>query len=167
MLGIMMAALVQVAAPAMIALVVPPMATPRVLPPPSADALKLGRELADVGTLAHLLPLMETAQVADLVGENDGLDARDQAALKASAHKIFVAGAGRLLAAEGLSYARLLSLGELRDVVGFERSAAGRAYRAATPQVITGTMDEVGKIDFKGQVRAAFCKEKGKLCLGK
>jgi hypothetical protein len=156
MLAIVMLALVQVAAPAA-----------RVLPPPTAEALRLGRELADAGTLAHLLPLMESAQVADLLGENVDMAAGDQAALRATAHRVFVGGAERLLAAEGLSYARLLSLGELRDVVGFERSAAGQAYRAATPQVITATMAAVGKIDFKGEVRAAFCKEKGKLCPGK
>ena len=152
MLGIVMAAAVAVSGSAA---------------PLSAEALRLGRALADAGTLAHLLPLMESAQVAELVGENADMAAGDQAALRASAHKVFVGGAERLLAAEGLSYARLLSLGELRQVVGFERSAAGRAYRAATPQVITATMAEVGKIDFKGQVRAAFCKEKGKLCPGK
>ena len=152
MLGIVMAAAVAVSGSAA---------------PLSAEALRLGRALADAGTLAHLLPLMESAQVAELVGENADMAAGDQAALRASAHKVFVGGAERLLAAEGLSYARLLSLGELRQVVGFERSAAGRAYRAATPQVITATMAEVGKIDFKGQVRAAFCREKGKLCPGK
>ena len=152
MLAIVMAAAVAVSGPAA---------------PPSAEALKLGRALANAGTLAHLLPLMESAQVAELVGENADMAAGDHAALRASAHKVFVGGAERLLAAEGLSYARLLSLGELHDVVGFERSAAGQAYRAATPHVITATMAEVGKIDFKGQVRAAFCKEKGKLCPGK
>jgi hypothetical protein len=156
MLAIVMLALVQVAAPAA-----------RVLPPPTAEALRLGRELADAGTLAHLLPLMESAQVAELVGENVDMAASDQAALRATAHKVFVAGAERLLAGEGLSYARLLSISALRTIVGFERSAAGRAYRAVTPQVITGTMAAVGKIDFKGEVRAAFCKEKGKLCPGK
>ena len=178
MLGIVMAALVQVVGPAgSVPTVAPTVVLPetarravadrRVIPLPSAEAMKLGRALADAGTLAHLLPLMESAQVADLLGENADMAAGDQAALRASAHKVFVGGAERLLAAEGLSYARLLSLGELRAVVGFERSAAGMAYRAATPQVITGTMAEVGKIDFKGQVRAAFCKEKGKLCPGK
>ena len=178
MLAIVMAALVQLAGPVAIAPTIAPtvvlpatarrgVADRRAVPPPNAEALKLGRALADAGTLAHLLPLMESAQVAELVGENADMAAGDQAALRASAHKVFVGGAERLLAAEGLGYARLLSLGELRDVVGFERSAAGRAYRAATPQVITATMAEVGKIDFKGQVRAAFCKEKGKLCPGK
>ena len=170
MLGIVMAALVQVAAAPTIMLAPETrraVADRRALPPPSAEALRLGRALADAGTLAHLLPLMESAQVAELVGENADMAAGDQAALRASAHKVFVGGAERLLAGEGLSYARLLSIDDLRQVVGFERSAAGQAYRAATPQVITGTMAEVGKIDFKGQVRAAFCKEKGKLCPGK
>ena len=92
MLAIMMAALVQVAGPAMIALVPPPVTAARVLPPPTAEALRLGRELADAGTLAHLLPLMESAQVAELVGENADMAAGDQAALRTSAHKVFGGG---------------------------------------------------------------------------
>lgn len=44
-------------------------------------------------------------------------------------------------------------------ILGSEPVAVRRALAPPTA--------EVGKIDFKGQVRAAFCKEKGKLCLGK
>ena len=35
---------------------------------PSPEALKPGRELAEAGTLAHLLPIMESAQTAKLCG---------------------------------------------------------------------------------------------------
>jgi hypothetical protein len=32
------------------------------------------------------------------------------------------------------------------------------------PGVIGDTMKEIGSMDFKGDVRAAYCKETGKLC---
>ena len=46
----------------------------------------------------------------------------------------------------------------------FQSSSAGKRYRAAMPGVIAETMKSIGNMDFKGDVRAAFCKETGKLC---
>ena len=131
---------------------------------PSPEALRLGRELAEAGTLAHLLPLMETAQTAELIGDNPDLKPADQAALKATAHQVFLAGRERLMQGEAASYATLLSIDDLRRVAAFERSPAGTRYRESIPKVITGTMATVGKMDFKADVRAAYRKQSGKLC---
>ncbi len=88
---------------------------------PSPEALRLGRELAEAGTLAHLLPLMETAQTAELIGDNPDLKPADQAALKATAHQVFLAGRERLMQGEGA---------KLRDAAVDRRPAPGRRVRA-------------------------------------
>jgi hypothetical protein len=45
-----------------------------------------------------------------------------------------------------------------------QRSGAGAHFRAAMPAVIAGTMQKMGKMDFKAEVKAAYCQQSGKLC---
>ena len=41
---------------------------------------------------------------------------------------------------------------------------AARRQRQAMPATIASTMQAMGSIDFKGEVRAAMCKQRAKLC---
>lgn len=134
---------------------------------PTLEAKLLGRELAEAGTLNGLLTLLEEKETADLIAENPRLSDADKAALKASAHRTFVAGRARLMAETGRAYAERLTIEELRALVAFNRTPAAARYRAATPGVIAATMQAVGPMDFKADVRANFCKESGKLCPAK
>lgn len=131
---------------------------------PSPDALRLGRKLAEVGTLATILPMMKKSEVEELINDHPELDSDDQAKLRASADRVFETGRERLLSATGRAYAEHLSIADLRSVLAFQSSAVAKRYRAVTPQVIADTMKNVGKLDFKGDVAAAYCKETGKLC---
>jgi hypothetical protein len=131
---------------------------------PSAEAERLGRELANHGTLAALLPLMKTQAVNDLVAAHKELSAADQGQLRETADRVFNQGRDRILIATGHAYAKALSVNDLRRIVAFYRTPAAARFQAALPDVIGGTVAGMGKMDFKGDVLAAYCKETGKLC---
>ena len=131
---------------------------------PSTEALRLGRQVAEGGTLATLLPLMQRKETTELVAAHPELSASEQAQLRAIADRVYRAGRERLMEAEASAYARELSIGELRAIVAFQHSRAGARYRAAMPNVIVGTMQQIGTMDFKADVLAAYCQETGKLC---
>ena len=131
---------------------------------PSAEALALGRELADAGTLTGLLTLLESKETDDLVADHPELSTADRDALRASAHRTFVTGRDRILAQTGRGYAERLGLNELRALVTFNRSPAAKHYREVSPAVIAMTMQAIGPVDFKADVLANYCRESGKLC---
>ncbi len=131
---------------------------------PSAEALGLGRQIAESGTLASLLPLMQQKETEELVAAHSALSAADKERLKATAATVYESGRERLMQAEARSYAERLSDEDLRAVAAFQQSAAGRRQREAMPAIIAKTMQRIGKMDFKGDVIAAYCKETGKLC---
>jgi hypothetical protein len=131
---------------------------------PSPQAQRLGRELAEQGTLASLLPLVKSKEVDELLVEDPNLTIADKEKLRATADRIFERGYNRLMDATGSAYAQQLSLADLRTLTRFYASPAARRYRAATPQAIVAAMKSVGEMDFKGDVRRAFCADTKHLC---
>ena len=131
---------------------------------PSAEALKLGRQLAESGTLATVLPMLQQKETEELVAAHPELSATEQAQLRTTAKRTYEAGRERLMQAEAQAYAQRLRITDLRAAVAFQLSGAGRRYRQAMPSVIGDTMKLIGSMDFKGDVIAAYCKETGKLC---
>ena len=73
-------------------------------------------------------------------------------------------GYDRLMKASGDAYAQQLSVHDLRALTRFYQSPVAARYRAATPNVIMATMKSIGQMDFKGDVRTAFCAEAKRLC---
>ena len=130
---------------------------------PSAEAERLGRELADAGTLAAVLPLIQAKETEELVAQSELTDA-EKAALRVTAKQVYEAGRERLLSATGKAYAERLSVDDLRTLIAFERSDAAKRYRGAMPSAVGAAMEAAGPMDFKKDVRAAFCKDTGKLC---
>ena len=131
---------------------------------PSAEALRLGRQLAETGTLATVLPLVQHKETEELVAAHPELSAAGKDLLRSTAQAVYRQGRDRLMQAEAESYAQTLSISDLRSAVAFQNSPSGKRYRAAIPQVIADTMRQLGRMDFKGDVLAAYCKETGKLC---
>jgi hypothetical protein len=131
---------------------------------PSPEALRLGRQTAETGTLAALLPMIQQKETEELVGEQKDLTDAERTKLRETANHVYNAGRDRLMSAEAEAYARRLSVSDLRAAVAFQTSAAGQRARAAMPAIIGDTMQRIGTMDFKGDVRAAYCKETGKLC---
>ena len=131
---------------------------------PSPESLRLGRQMAESGTLATLLPLIQQKETEELVAEQKDLTDADRTKLREAAKQVYDKGRERLMAAEAEAYARRLSVEDLRAAVAFQTSGAGQRARAAMPAIIGDTMKQIGTMDFKGDVRAAYCRETGKLC---
>ncbi|MBX3565950.1 MAG: DUF2059 domain-containing protein [Sphingomonas sp.] len=133
-------------------------------PDPTPEALALGTRLAESGTLAALLPMKIAQETEELVAEHPDWSDADKAGLRAAAAEQGKAGVERLMTATGRAYAEKLSIEDLRVLVAFNESEAGKRWRAATPGVIAAAMTEVGALDFKGDTRKAFCARAGKGC---
>jgi hypothetical protein len=131
---------------------------------PSAEALQLGRQVAEVGALASFVELVQAKETDELVEAHPELSERDRATLRATAHRVYLSGRERLMDATGRAYAERLGIDDLRAIVAFQRSPVGQNYRAAIPAAIAATVETVGEMDFKGDVLAAYCKGTGKLC---
>jgi hypothetical protein len=131
---------------------------------PSAEAVQLGKELAEHGTLAALLPLMKAKEVEELLAAHPALDEISKARLRSTANRVFEADRDRVLTATGVAYARSMSIADMQSAIAFYRSPAGERLEAVLPKVIAGSAANMGKIDFKGEVLAAFCRDTGKLC---
>src|SRR3954470_11797539 len=131
---------------------------------PSAEQLRLGRELAESGTLAALLPMVAEKETGELVAAHPELGEADRAALRATARATYEAGRTRLMDATGRAYAERLSVADLRALVAFNRTRAAAHYRTAMPGAIAAAMQRVGEMDFKKDALAAFCRRTGKLC---
>jgi hypothetical protein len=131
---------------------------------PSPEALQLGQQLARVGTLSALLPALKESELEEIIKDHPELTQSDQDALRNVAIVVYATGRDRLFSGLGRAYAERLSIADLRAILAFQSSPAGKRYREATPAVIAETMKSVGKVDFKADVLSAFCKETGKLC---
>jgi hypothetical protein len=131
---------------------------------PSVEALTLGRQIAESGTLASVLPLIQQKETEELIAAHPELSAEQQAALRATARQVYKSGWEKLMQTEAEAYARQLRVTDLRAIAAFQKSSAGKRYRSSAPDVIGAAMQSVGKLDFKGDVLAAYCKQTGKLC---
>ncbi len=107
---------------------------------PSAEAMALGTRLARAGLLAAIAPALIERDISELAAED------------------------RVIAALGREYAARLSVEDLRALVAFHESPAAGRLRAAEPQVLVAAMSQLGTIDVKKDIAAAFCRETRKLC---
>jgi len=133
-------------------------------PPPSERAVALGRQVAETGTLGSLLPMIEAKEIDELVAAHPELSSPEQAALRATAHRVARAGVERLFEAEARAYAGAMTEGELRAVVGWQTGPAARALRRAQPAAIAAAVAAMAGTDFKKDALAAFCRNTGKGC---
>ena len=131
---------------------------------PSAEAVRLGDEIARHGALAALLPLKEQQDSSELLAEDKTLSAAEQAQLRTTVHRLYAEGEERISGASGRAYAERLSLADLRTVAAFYRTDAATRFQEAMPAAIMATMQSFGNIDIKKDARTAFCKDTGKLC---
>lgn len=128
------------------------------------EKLALAMEVAQVSPLAIIGPLQTAAEVEDIIASNPDLTPEEQQRLreigKARAEEL-----GReALAAEAAALAEALSLEDLRAIAAYSRSDAAMRHREAMPQVAMQVMQGLQGLDYKAEVRTAFCAETGKLC---
>src|SRR4051812_10272315 len=93
---------------------------------PSAEALALGRQIAEAGTMASFIELVQTKETEELVEAHPELTPAEKDRLKAVAHQVYLGGRERLMQASARAYAEKLSIADMRGVVAFQKSQAGR-----------------------------------------
>lgn len=131
---------------------------------PTAEAERLGLEVAESGSLAAMLPLITAKETEELVADHPELSPAEIAVLRSTAREVADRSSARLMAAMGHGYAASLPMAELRAIATFNRTPAAAHYRAAIPKVMAKTMAAVGQIDFKRETLTAFCGKTGKAC---
>ena len=134
------------------------------LAPPSAEAEALGRRLAATGSLETLLPVVTAKETEEIAAQHAELSEPERQLLRETGKEVAEAMRERLLDAVGHEYAAALSLADLRALVAAAETPAARRYRAAIPGVTMRALGRVGKVDFAGELAAAFCAKTGKLC---
>lgn len=131
---------------------------------PSNEALSLGRQVAESGALAAILPVLEAQDTQQILAEHPQLSPAEKQALLASAHRTFLRGRDRLMETTARGYAQRLSVQDMRAIVKFQRSKAARNHARATPAVIAETMKAMAPMNFKTDAVAVYCRESGNLC---
>jgi hypothetical protein len=138
-----------------------PAATPAPLSPGQAA---LGRRLAELGDLNAILIFAGHAEIERTAATTPGLTDAERARLREVGERVAGAQRMRILAAAGDVYARHFTAAQLRAIIAFLESPPGRAYVGALPQVLPRVAAAMEGVDLGREVRAAFCRETGKLC---
>lgn len=131
---------------------------------PTAEAERLGLAVAKIGMLATLLPIVTAKETDELVADHPELNDMEKAELRGIATRVANETRDRLMRLTGHAYAMRLSEADMRSIIAFDASPAGRAYRAAVPLAIVETLQGARKVDFKQDALAAFCAKTGKAC---
>jgi hypothetical protein len=131
---------------------------------PSAAQVALGRRLAAAGDLNAIVGAMGAAEVERLARETPDLSDGERDRLRAIGRATLDSGRARLLDAVGAIYARHFTAAQLGEIAGFLESPAGRAYTGALPRMLPEIAQAMQGHDLAAEIRAAFCRETGKLC---
>lgn len=131
---------------------------------PSHEAQRLGEQLAAQGSFGSILGAMGTQQTEELVKDIPDATPVEQERMRRLATARLAELRARTDAKVGAIYARHYKLSELRAIMRFYASPAGLALRRETIATLPEIAAALQGIDFKADVRAAFCKETGKLC---
>jgi len=131
---------------------------------PGAGQAALGRRLAAAGDFNAIIGAMGAAEVERIARETPELSEAERARLREIGSAALAAGRARLLDRVGAIYARHFTAAQLEAIVGFLEGPAGRAYTGALPRLLPEIAAAMGTVDLGGEIRAAFCRETGKLC---
>jgi hypothetical protein len=140
------------------------LAQPAAAPAPSAAQVALGRRLAAAGDFNAIVGAMGAAEVERLARETPDLSDAERSRLREIGRATLAAGRARLLDAVGVIYARHFTAAQLGRIAGFLESPAGRAYTGALPRMLPEIGQAMQGRDLAAEIRAAFCRETGKLC---
>ncbi len=140
-------------------------ATPSPAPAaPSPEAEELGRQVALNGVFANLFPVVGKKEIEELVARHPELNAADKDKLRTIGNGWIDATLAAMAGVMGREYARAMSVDDMKAMIAFARSDAGKHWQAAEPAVITAVIKQLDGKDFKGEVIADFCRQTGKLC---
>lgn len=142
----------------------PIMPGPPPQPPVTAEALEMGQRMAASGDFHAIIGAMSQAQLEEIVRETPDLSEAERARLGEIGRRHVSEIRSRLTRDVGAIYARRFSVEEMRSIVAFFESPAGRAYRNALPRMLPEIGAAMEGIDLKRDMLADFCRETGKGC---
>ena len=131
---------------------------------PGAGQAALGRRLAAAGDFNAIIGAMGAAEVERIARETPELSEAERARLREIGRATLAVARIRLLDTVGAIYARHFTAAQLRAIVAFLESPAGRAYTGALPALLPEIAAAMQGRDLAADIRAAFCRETGKLC---
>jgi hypothetical protein len=131
---------------------------------PSLEAMELARQVAAHGALAQIAPVQTQNEVEGMIEDHPEFSDAERGRLRAIGKEQAKALIAKAVDAEAASLAAQLTIEDLRALAAFASSPAAEHQRAALPKIIAATMTTLGKVDYAGGVRAAFCAETRKLC---
>lgn len=142
----------------------PPAALETPAPAPSPAQLALGRRMAEAGDFNAIIGAMGHAQAEQIAREAPDLSDAERERLRATALRVLAEQRARLLDRLAPVYARVYPPDQLAAILAFLESPAGRAYTGGFLRLVPQIAAELEGVDFARDVRAAFCRETGKLC---
>ncbi|HMG48063.1 MAG TPA: DUF2059 domain-containing protein [Allosphingosinicella sp.] len=128
------------------------------------EQLALGRRMAAAGDFNAIVGAMGAAEVERLARETPDLTEAERSRLREIGRATLETGRARLLVTVGAIYARHFTAAQLAEIVAFLESPAGRAYVGALPRLLPEIAQAMQGVDLAAEIRAAFCRETGKLC---
>ena len=142
----------------------PPAPAPTAPAPRPAALAALGRRRAELGDLNAILGFAGHAEIERAATTTPGLTDAERARLRQVGERVVGAQRARILDVAGNVYARRFTAPQLRAMIAFLESPPGRAYVGALPQLLPQGAAAMEGVDLGRDVRAAFCRETGKLC---
>lgn len=131
---------------------------------PSPDAMDYARQVASHGVLVEIARLQTRSEVEGMIKDHPELTETERGRLRTLGQEKAQSLVDSAIEAEAKALATELSVDDLRALAAFATSPAAEHQRAALPKVMASTVGSLGKVDYAGGVRAAFCAETGKLC---
>ena len=131
---------------------------------PSPQAVDYARQVASHGVLVEIARLQTSSEVEGMIKDHPELTEVERDRLRTVGQEKAQALIDAATDAEAMALAAELNLDDLRALAAFATSPAAEHQRAALPKVMASTVGSLGKVDYAGGVRAAFCAETGKLC---
>ncbi len=131
------------------------------------EALGLGRRLAGTSDFQALLKTVAEVQIGELQRDTPGLSAADKDQVARIGRATMEAARLRVVGQLGAIYARAFSLPDLKAMVDFFASPAGKAYAGRYATTLPELAKTLEGFDFKRETLKALCSDIGKACPAK
>ncbi|WP_374942457.1 hypothetical protein [Sphingomonas sp.] len=133
---------------------------------PSAEALALGRKLAEQSIIIATLPIQADDELAELAAEPEAkmLTADQRNALIATGRRIAVRTREQALEGMAMTYAKGLPMSDLRTLVAAAERPETIRMRALEPRATAMASLFLGIVPLKVQAAAEYCAQTRLMC---
>lgn len=134
--------------------------------PPSPEAMSLGRKLVEQSGVLEALDSLQAEELAELKAEPEAsaLTNQQREALNAIGERISAQTRERVLLGVATTYAKNLSIEDLKALVAAGNRPEAIRFRALRPRALMMAALMVGPVSFKRQTAAEYCNETKLMC---